>query len=574
MPLARPRTPAPELSWCGWGDPARAAPLPEGLHALLRDALGVRDSRPVPSSMRQIELVAVRLPESAGAELTAVVGERYARDDHEVRVRHSLGRSTIDLLELRSGRPLDAPDLVLTPGSHEEILELLAICSDRGVAVVPFGGGTSVVGGLTPESAGFAGTVALDMKRLNALRAVDEESRLAVLEPGLRGPEAEALLGERGYTIGHFPQSFEYATLGGFAAARSSGQASAGYGRFDELVLALKLATPAGTLELGRAPRSAAGPDLRQLVLGSEGALGVITELTVQIQPTPAARIYEGWRLESFAHGAATLRRLIQDGRPPTVLRLSDEAETALGPARPDQVGAVGAADAAARGAGATDAGADPVSGAAAPAPAAPGAAAGGGCLAIIGYEGTAEDVESRRGAATRTLREAGAEPVDGAGEGWAHERYRGPYLRDSLLAAGALVETLETVTFWSSLPGLYTAVGGALRESLTDQGTPPVILCHVSHVYPAGASLYFTIACAQLPDPVSQWRRAKAAAGDAILAAGGSITHHHGVGRDHRPWYERELGPLGVAVVQAAKATLDPAGILNPGILVPGANG
>ena len=452
--------------------------------------------------------------------------------------------------QLRAGRRLDAPDLVLTPGSHAEILELLAICSERRVAVVPFGGGTSVVGGLTPESAPFAGWVALDLRRLNALRELDRESRLAVLEPGLRGPEAEALLGERGYTIGHFPQSFEYATIGGFAAARSSGQASAGYGRFDELVLALKLATPVGTLELGRAPRSAAGPDLRQLALGSEGALGVITELTVQVRPVPAVRVYEGWRLESFAHGAATLRRLVQDGTPPTVLRLSDEAETALGLARPDRVGAGDAGDGGNTGTGA------------------------GGCLAIIGYEGTAEDVERRRTVATRTLRSAGAEPVDGAGEGWAHERYRGPYLRDSLLDAGALVETLETVTFWSSLPGLYAAVAGALRESLTALGTPPVILCHVSHVYPAGASLYFTIACAQLADPVAQWRRAKAAASDAILAAGGSITHHHGVGRDHRSWYERELGPLGTAVVRATKATLDPAGILNPGILVSRANG
>jgi alkyldihydroxyacetonephosphate synthase len=537
MPAARPRTPAPELSWSGWGDPAQAAPLPEGLHALLRDALGVRDGRPVPASIDHLELVPARLPQTTAAELTAIAGSDHARSDHEARARHALGRSTIDLLRLRAGRPLHAPDLVLTPGSHDEILKLLTVCSDRRVAVVPFGGGTSVVGGLRPETGAFAGSVALDLRRLNALRDLDEESRLAVLEPGLRGPDAEALLGERGYTIGHFPQSFEYATLGGFAAARSSGQASAGYGRFDELVLALKLATPAGTLELGRAPRSAAGPDLRQLALGSEGALGVITELTVQVRPVPARRIYEGWRLESFGHGATTLRRLVQDGRSPTVLRLSDEAETGLGLARPNELGSA--------------------------------APASGGCVAIVGYEGTDDDVETRRSAATRTLRAAGAEPVDGAGEGWAHERYRGPYLRDALLDAGALVETLETVSFWSSLPGLYAAVSAALRESLTAQGTPPVILCHVSHVYPAGASLYFTIACVQSTDPVSQWRQAKAAASDAILAAGGSITHHHGVGRDHRDWYERELGSLGTAVLHAAKATLDPTGILNPGVLL-----
>jgi alkyldihydroxyacetonephosphate synthase len=199
------------------------------------------------------------------------------------------------------------------------------------VAVVPFGGGTSVVGGLRPEASGYAGWVTLDLRRMNAILEIDEESRLARLEPGLRGPEAESALQARGFTLGHFPQSFEYATLGGFAAARSSGQASAGYGRFDELVLGLKVATPAGTLRLGRAPRTAAGPDLRQLILGSEGTLGVITELTLQIRPVPERRLYAGWRFPSFAAGTAMMRTLAQDGPVPTVMRLSDEAETALG---------------------------------------------------------------------------------------------------------------------------------------------------------------------------------------------------------------------------------------------------
>ena len=234
-------------------------------------------------------------------------------------------------MRLRSDKPLAAPDLVLFPGSHDEILALLELCSRRRVAVVPFGGGTSVVGALTPEADGFAGSVVLDLRRLNELVAFDVQSRTATLGPGLRGPEAEALLAQRGYTIGHFPQSFEYATLGGFAAARSSGQASAGYGRFDELVQRLKVATPAGTLTLGRAPKSAAGPDLRQLILGSEGAFGVITELMVSVRPLPEQRIYEGWRFGDFDRGIATVARLAQDGPTPTVLRLSDEAETAIG---------------------------------------------------------------------------------------------------------------------------------------------------------------------------------------------------------------------------------------------------
>jgi alkyldihydroxyacetonephosphate synthase len=332
--------------------------------------------------------------------------------------------------------------MVALPTTQDEVLALLRICSDQKIAVVPFGGGSSVVGGLEPQAQTF---IALDTRRMNGLLELDEESRTATLQPGLLGPEAEELLGARGYTIGHFPQSFEYATLGGFAAARSSGQASAGYGRFDELVVALGVATPVGPLALGRAPKTATGPDLRQLVLGSEGAFGVITWLTVRIRPLPERREYEGWRFESFIAGAAALRRLAQDGPRPTVLRLSDEAETAVGLAEPEQIGS-----------------------------------GGEGCLAIVGYEGGASEVKQRRAGVRRVLEETGATIVAGAGENWARDRYRGPYLRDALLAAGALVETLETAAFWSSLHNLYERVSGALRDSLAAQGTPPVILCHI----------------------------------------------------------------------------------------------
>ncbi len=472
MAIDRPSGPRGEISWSGWGDPAQAAPLPDGLRQVLNATLGLRPGVPLPPSISELELTPVRLPAPSRDALSAIVGESHAHSDHEARARHARGKSTIDLLELRQDRPLAAPDLVLSPATHDEVLAVLAHCSGADVAVVPFGGGTSVVGGLRPETAQFAGVVALDLRRLNGLLQVDDESRLAVLEPGLRGPETEALLEPRGYTIGHFPQSWQYATLGGFAAARSSGQASAGYGRFDDRVLGLRVATPAGALELGRAPKSAAGPDLRQLVLGSEGAFGVITALIVAVDPAPERRVYEGWSLPSFREGAAVLRRLIQDGPAPTVLRLSDEAETAVGLARPGQM------DPAARAAD----GGEP---------------AAGGCLAILGWEGRYEEVERRRRMTAELLLEAGGQPVPGAGDSWAAGRYQAPYLRDALLDAGALVETLETVAYWSGLDGLKVMVQAAIQEALTAQGTPPLILCHISHAYPAGASLYFTVICA-----------------------------------------------------------------------------
>ena len=532
-----PVDPHPDLSWSGWGDPAHVPELPAAVRQLLADEVGVRGGSQPPRSIAHLKPPPPQLDHEALAALAEIVGAGNALTDDEARIRHLRGKSTLDLLRLRAHEVGGAPDAVLLPSGHEEVLAVLRVCSERRIAVVPYGGGTSVVGGLEPKAGGFDGLVALDVRRLNALRELDEESRLAVLEPGLRGPQAEELLGARGYTLGHFPQSFEYATLGGFAAARSSGQASAGYGRFDELVLGLRVATPAGTLSLGRAPRSAAGPDLRQLILGSEGAFGVITSLTVQVRRSPEARIYDGWRFASFADGLAAVRGLAQDGPLPTLLRLSDEAETALNLVRPGELG---------RG------------------------PSRGGCLLIAGYEGAVREVDSRHARATLALQHAGGRIEPEAGEGWERDRYRGPYLRDALLDAGALVETLETVTFWSAVPRLYEAVSGALQQSLSTQGTPPLVLCHVSHVYPSGASLYFTVACAQAEDPVAQWRAAKAAASDAILEAGGSITHHHGVGTDHRDWYVQEVGELGIAALRAVKATLDPAGIMNPGVLLP----
>ena len=503
---------------------------------LVQSALGVKPSAGERPAIGDLRLPALGLPAAALERLSAIVGSEHVSSDDEARIRHTRGKSTPDLLRLRGGDASDAPDAVAFPGGHDEVASLLRLCSEERIAVVAFGGGTSVVGGLTPQRQGFAGVVALDLRRMSTLRALDETSRVAWLEPGLRGPEAEALLGERGYTIGHFPQSFEYATLGGFAAARSSGQASAGYGRFDERVVGLTVATPRGTVELGRAPKSAAGPDLRQLFLGSEGTLGVITSLALEVRSAPAARHYEGWRFPSFATGASALRRLVQDGPVPTVLRLSDEVESAVNLARPDEIGAGG-----------------PV----------------GGCMAITGYEGTESDVRGRREAVAQILRDLGAEPEPDAGPAWEHGRYSAPYLRDALLDAGALVETLETATFWSGIPQLYEAVRNALVQTLNAAGTPPLVLCHISHVYPSGASLYFTVACAQLEDPVSQWWQAKAAASDAILAAGAVITHHHGVGTDHRPWFERQVGELPLRALRALKRELDPVGILNPGVLL-----
>lgn len=532
--------PVIEMRPCRWGDPSVVVELPAAAESALA-ALGVRAPEHAPVDPRDARLPDVTLAAEIRAKIESLLGAEHLTSAAAARLAHTRGWSTPDLLKLRSGDASDAPDAIAFPGSHDEVLHLLEVCTEHRIAVVPFAGGTSVVGGLVAERGGLAGVIALDVRRLDAMTDLDEVSRTVTLGAGLRGTAAEALLNDAGYTLGHFPQSYEGASIGGYAATRSAGQSSAGYGRFDEMVVGLSLATPRGTIRLGTAPMSAAGPDLRQLVLGSEGTLGVITSVTVRIRPQPAVREFDGWRFASFEQGAAALRRLAQDGPMPTVVRLSDEAETAVNLADPAKALSGGP----------------------------------GGCLAIAGYEGTAEDVSARRAACSRVLADAGGDALGAEpGEAWRTGRYRAPYLRDPLLDAGAFVETLETATFWSEIPALRSRVITTLTESLSAQGTPPVVLCHISHVYDTGASLYFTVLCAQAADPIAQWREAKQAVNATIRAAGATITHHHGVGTDHRETYHQEIGSLAVEILRAAKAKVDPAGILNPGVLVSSAAG
>ncbi|GAB3775343.1 alkyldihydroxyacetonephosphate synthase [Nocardioides ginsengisegetis] len=513
-----------------WGSPDRAAALPESARGLVEMAFGV-DERP---ALESPALPAPAIEPSLLDALRDLVGAEHVITDDETRRLRTRGKSTPDLIRARTGDLSDAPDAVVRPGGHADVVAVLAWAVEHHVAVVPFGGGTSVTGGLAARRDGYAGLVSLDLVRMKSLLAVDPVSMTATLEPGLRGPEAEALLAEHGLTLGHYPQSFEYASIGGFAATRSSGQSSAGYGRFDALVVGLTVATPTGDLTLGSAPANAAGPDLRQLLLGSEGAFGVITAVTVRVRKLPAVKLYEGWRWASFAEGAAAMRTLAQTGLLPTVIRLSDESETAINLARPEEIGGEAA----------------------------------GGCLMITGYEGEQAAVDAKRAAVTAVLEGLGGTALgEGPGEAWAHGRFNAPYLRDSMLDVGVLVETLETATFWSNMDTLYTSVKSALETSL---GAGTIVLCHISHVYETGCSLYFTVATKEAEEPLAQWQAAKVAASDAMIAAGATITHHHAVGTDHKPWLAQEIGPVGVQVLRAVKAELDPTGILNPGVLIP----
>ena len=542
-------TPERRLRWNGWGERPGGASFPAAGLEMLTGELGL-SGRSTPSvPLADVGLARSRLGDAARAALAAVVGAEHVDDGREARIRHSAGRSYPDLVRLRSGDAAVAPDAIVSPANHDEVAAVLEACTEQRVAVVPFGGGTSVVGGVEPVHDGFDAVIALDLGRLDAA-AVDRHSLTATLGAGLTGPRAEALLQARGLTLGHFPQSFEFATIGGYVATRSAGQASTGYGRIDELVVSVRAATPAGDIETRAVPATAAGPSLRELIVGSEGVLGVITEATLRVRPLPRERRYEGWSFRSFAEGADAFRAMEQRHASPDVARLSDEEETRLAmslAATGSATERVGKAYLKLRG-------------------------HEGGCIAIVGWEGDPDDVERRRSLTRTALREGGGVSLGSRpGQSWLRSRYEGPYQRDALLDHDVMVETLETAASWTNLMMLWGRVGDALRMALGERGTPPLVGCHVSHVYPSGASLYFTfLARRESGAEIEQWRAAKAAASEAILAAGGTITHHHAVGRDHMPWMAGEVGELGVEVLRAAKERLDPGGIMNPGKLLP----
>ena len=534
-----------------WTD--EPAELPAHALRWLAGRTGLRPSVTpvVPASLRPVSASA--LPATARDALACVVGADAVTVDDAARAGRAGGLSYLDLLRHREAGPVTAPDAVVTPADPDQVQQVLTVCAEHGIGVVPFGGGTSVVGGVAALRGDKVAVIALDLCRLDRLVSLDPVSHTAVLQAGVRGPAAEALLAAHGFTLGHLPQSFERATIGGFAATRSAGQASAGYGRFEDMVVALRVATPRGEWRLGVAPASAAGPDLRALVVGSEGAFGVITEVTLRVRPVPTVHRYEGFALASWEAGTAAVRALAQQHVPATVTRLSDMDETEISFALKGgwRTGALRAYLRARK--------------------------VSEPCLLVLGWEGrSARELAAKRAATLAALRPHRpvrlGRPV---GAAWEHGRFAGPRQRDALMGVGLCVETLETATSWAKLSQLRTAVREALIGELHTADARPVVMCHVSHAYETGASLYFTVLVPRSADPFGQWRRAKTAASRVISGLGsghgplGTISHHHAVGVDHADFLSSEVGQIGIEVLVAVKEVLDPSGVLNPGKLL-----
>ena len=525
--------------WNGWGDSTVTYPVPEAARDFLARRLG-RGARPRDAALDDLlrSAPAPRLPDHP-----------LVTTDAEARVRHARGQSLPDWIAARTGDPAALPDGVAFPTCSGEVRELIRFARASAVALIPYGGGTSVLGQITiPPDAPPA--ISVDLGRMSRLLDLDDASGLATFGAGVTGPDLEASLRAKGLTLGHYPQSFEYSTLGGWIATRSVGQQSLGYGRIEQLFAGGVVESPEGTLTLQPIPASAAGPDLRHLVLGSEGRLGIITQATVRVRRLPEQERFHAVFFPDFRHGLEALRAMLQSGVGASMLRLSTPQETVTSFALAGRRWLQGLLERglALRGVG------------------------GERCLLLMGFTGAAIQVRSARAQALALARAHGGVHVGRAiGRAWVRERFRAPYLRNSLWDLGYAVDTLETAGTWRRIPGIVAAIEQALARALDGTGERAFAFTHLSHPYPDGSNVYTTLLYRLAPDAdesLARWRLLKSAASAAILAAGGTISHQHGVGTDHRAYLPAEKGPLGIALLRAACRALDPDGIMNPGKL------
>jgi alkyldihydroxyacetonephosphate synthase len=526
--------------WNGWGDETTTYPLHTPAARQIEEWVGP----PTPPRDATFADVVAAVPVSRLPEHPTI------STDPAERVRHARGQSMPDWIALRSGRISAFPDGVVYPTTGDEVRDLIHYAGANGIRLIPYGGGTSVVGHINPVP-GDAPVLTVDLGRMNRLIQFDETSRLATFGAGIAGPDLEAELRARGCTLGHFPQSFELSTLGGWIATRSSGQQSLHYGRIEQLFAGGRVETPAGTLDLPAVPASAAGPDLREIVLGSEGRFGIITEAAVRVSALPEREEFRGIFFPTFEQGMAAARAVIQARLPLSMLRLSTATETRTTLALAGHARLIGWLEQylGYRGAGEEKS------------------------LLMLGATGRKSIVSSAIKTARGIAREhRGVHIGQFFGRQWHKSRFRTPYLRNTLWEKGYAVDTLETAIRWSEVPAALDAIEAALRSALAATGERVHVFTHLSHLYPSGSSIYTTYLFRIAADPdetLRRWQALKKAASDVVVACGGTISHQHGVGLDHAPYLAAEKGALGMAALQTLCDQFDPAGIMNPGKLV-----
>ena len=540
-----------ELRWYGWGYSDKTYPLDHrpGAWNFLRSTLQLRGDEEFPiCDFDSIQLRAPRLTKAQLGELGDITFQIAKR----ARIGHAYGKSYRDLVRLRRGDIPNPPDAVIYPADENQITQVIRWCANHDYALIPFGGGSSVVGGVEPRDERI--TVSLDLARLNHVLALDEISQTATIEAGILGPDLERELNARGFTLGHFPQSFEFSTLGGWIATRGAGLSSTRYGKIEAMTVNVRVATPSGIIETRKAPATAAGPWLMQWLIGSEGTLGVITRATMRVRPLPKMKDYRALMFKSFGEGVAAIRTMLQNDIVPATVRLSDEEETrSFFALREAAQGWKGVAE---------NFGLRVLS--------ILGYSFTHGALMILGFEGDKSVVQSEGWSGITACESHGAFDLGhGIARAWLRDRYETPYLRDVLMDRGILVDTLETATTWENLESLRKKLTQAITRAAETTGSRALVMTHVSHCYRDGASLYVSfLARIKRGEEIEQWTAIKRAATDCIMAAerGGTLSHHHGVGYEHAPWMEQEIGAGGLDALRAVKNALDPTGIMNPG--------
>ena len=534
--------------WNGWGNPAIQEPLKPAAQRFLAQTLGA-GTAPRDATLDQALARVAALP----SKLTALAHTAPARTlidtSPEARLRASFGQSAFDWLRLRFGEIDRVTDGVAWPENTADVRALLDWAARHGVRVLPCGGATSVVGHLMPV--GNQPVLTLHLGRMMRLLSLDPQAQLATFEAGVAGPDLEAQLRAQGFTLGHFPQSFDYSTLGGWVVTRSSGQQSARYGRIEQLFAGGTLVTPRGDWSITPYPASAAGPDLREWVMGSEGRLGVLTEATVRVSRLPEAEHFIGVFFPSWEAGRNAVRELAHARLGLSMLRLSNPIETMTSLKMAGHENAIGWLERLLAWRGVGD----------------------GKCLMFAGFTGERRQVQAMRRLAARVWqRHGGVSTGTLLGKKWAAMRFHSVYLRNSLWDAGYAVDTMESSCDWPRVDALMHAMEAAGRQALAREGEQTHCYTHLSHVYAQGSSVYTTFVYkigADYPSALRRWQALKSAVGDAIAAHGGTITHQHGVGKDHVPWFLREKGPLGVSAIAALQQHLDPQGLMAPGNLL-----
>ena len=545
------------MKWWGWGDDGIAftdADKP-ALAPFIKENIGLDVRR---STARPVPFDALAVPDPAlppvlRAALEEAVGSGSVSDDPLDRVVHGRGKSLRDLVLQRRGELGRLPDAVVRPGSEAEVAAVLAAALEADAVVIPFGGGTNISGSLDAPAGEQRPVLSVDLGRLDRVLEIDAVSRLARVQAGVFGPALEAQLNASGWTLGHFPDSFTHSTLGGWIATRSSGMQSDKYGDVADLTRGLRAVTPAGTVALRPVPTTSTGPSVREMLLGSEGRLGIITEATVHVHRLPEERVILGYLLPDWERGLEAMHAIAASEATPSVTRVSDAPETQFSFATRKAGSPVDRLKSRALQAVLARRGIDP----------------GRMCLAFVGYEGSAGHVKAQRKLVGAIVKAHGGLCIgSGPGALYDQKKFDTPYIRDYLLDRGALGDVSETAAPWSALRGLYDEVTGAAARAIADQGVGGYVMCHLSHSYHAGACLYFTFAInpSGARDALVEYDAVKGAIQQAFVDSGGTLSHHHAVGTEHARWLEQDISPAGVALQRALFDGVDPGANLNPG--------